>query len=118
MTFRLLNRSNLFAKFMKHLNNKIEEQVLNTCKMPENPTKCKRHEENDLFFFPPGLQCDLVFVPEKEGTDKCIVSLEASCCSKTTQQCFPGSISRGGDSILSPVLAKKSELSQSTNGRT
>lgn len=108
-----------FAKFMKHVHSKIGDQIPNTFKLPKVQQNLK-HKKKMSLFFPPGLHCDFYFVPEKEGTDKCINERDTaeSCCSKTIQQCFLGSMSRGGTTLLLLLLAKKSELFQSTNGRT
>lgn len=110
MTFRLLNHLNPFANFMKHVHNKIEEQILNTCKLPENPTICKWQEENAPFFFFQASTVICFLFQRKKALINVSMSFEESCCSKTIQQCFLGSMSRVGATVLLLVLAQKSEL--------
>lgn len=60
---------------MKHVPTKIEDQILNTFKFPKIQQNANDKKKMLGFFFFPGLHCDFYFVPEKEGTDKCINEL-------------------------------------------
>lgn len=118
ITFRLLNNLN-HLQILRNSHNKIEKQILNACKLPENPIKCKLQEENAPFFFFFQACTVICFLfQRKKALINVSMSFEKGCCPKTIQQCFLGSTSRVGATLLLLILAKKSELFQSANGRT
>lgn len=77
-----------FAKFIKHVHSKIGDQIRNTFKLPKIQQHLNYKKKMSLFF-PPGLHRDFYFVPEKEGTDKCINELCRELLLKDNSAVFP-----------------------------
>lgn len=61
-------------------------QILLSC---HKSNKIQMTRRKWAFFFPPGLHCDFYFVPEKEGTDKCINELCRELLLKDNSAVFP-----------------------------
>lgn len=106
-----------FAKFIKHVHSKIGDQIRNTFKLPKIQQHLNYKKKMSLFF-PQACTVISILFQRKKVQINVSMSFAESCCSKTIQQCFLGSMSRGGITLLLLLLAKKSELFQSTNGRT
>lgn len=73
---------------MKHVHSKIGDQILNTFKLPKIQQNTNDKKKMP-FLFPLGLYCDFYFIPEKEGTDKCINELCRELLLKDNSAVFP-----------------------------
>lgn len=111
-----------FAKFMKHFHSKIGEQILNIFKLPKIHQNSNEKKKMCPFFHPSPPTRPALWFPfcsrERRHRQMYQWALQRAVAQRQFSSVALAVLSRRGTASLLLILAKKSELFQSTNGRT